>query len=118
MTYKTSIMKTFAISVVLVFLLMGTLTNAHAYKGKYTSGKSKDWDGMSNVWTTYSGGGNSSETVKLIVKQQSGANIGSKTVGCTVDQLVQHICWGQPLLQRWGIVDVKSSIYHQPGFYS
>ena len=101
---------------VLVVMLMFTLTVASAAQGDWKSSTKYDMNGASQVYTTYTGGGNSAETVHLVVKMSTGGTVGQKTVGATVDQKVEHTCWGQPLKNRYGIVEISSKAYHNPGF--
>lgn len=102
----------------LAIMLMLTLTVATAAQGNWTSSTKYDVNGVSQVYTTYTGGGNDSETVHLVVKMSTGGTVGQKTVGATIDQKVEHTCWGQPLKNRYGKVEISSSAYHSPGFDS
>lgn len=111
-------LKQIGVSTLLVLMLMVTVTVANATQGTWTSGKKWDANGVSTVYTTYTGGGNSSETVHLVVKMATGGTVGQKTVGATMNQKVEHTCWGQPMKDRYGIVEISDSAYHAPGFNS
>lgn len=97
-----------------VFML--TLTGANAAKGNWTSSYKYDLNGLSTVYTTYNKGGNSAESVHLKVQMATGGTVGEKTVGATQGQKVEHTCWGQPLKDRRGIVEISANAEHSPGF--
>lgn len=114
---KNSIFKGLALSAFFACTLFAGLINVEAYQGNWTSSKSTDYNGLSEVWTTYTGGGNESETVGLYVKySRDGSNVGYKTVGCTEDQQVSHYCWGDLNRDKYGYVKIGSDCYHNPGF--
>lgn len=117
MEKKKNIIKVIALSGFLVFTLFATITNADAAKGSWTSAKGTDWNGLSEVWTTYTGGRNDAETVGLYVRySRDHSNVGYKSVGCKVDQKVSHMCWGELNRDKYGYIAINKACYHNPGF--
>lgn len=115
----TNLLKKTIIPFVFMFLFIATLTTVNAARGNWGSSHVFDLNGVSEVGTTYTGGGNPSETVRLdIVYELDLALIGTKTVGCTIDQKVSHVAWGTPFQFRRGSVYINSVAYHNPYFNS
>lgn len=104
-------------SSLLVCALFLTMTNADAAKGNWTSAKATDLNGLSEVWTSYSGGRQSAEVVDLYVKySRDHSTVGYKSVGCKVNQKVSHMCWGAINRDKYGQVKINASCWHSPGF--
>ena len=99
-----------------LFLIM-TLTTVSAYSGSWQSSTYFDLNGVSTVYTTYINGGGNAETFTLSVKRPGGSVTGSKTVGASEDQFIEHTCWGN-VGDKYGLVEPKNgkAIAHSPGF--
>lgn len=114
---RNFIFKTIITSVLLSCLLFVTITSANAAKGNWKSTKGTDWNGLSEVWTTYTGGGNPAEVIDLYVKySRDNSTVGFKSVACKVDQKVSHMCWGLLNRDKYGYIEIGSNCYHSPGF--
>lgn len=112
--FKIAIFSAFAFAVLLQAMMVS------ASVGNWTSAKSKDMNGVSTVWTTMASrtdGGNAS-TFTLKVRFGAGGTAGSKTVGATINQKVEHTCWGEPFRDRYGEVLTDNQASHTPGFNS
>lgn len=117
MLKRMNYFKVFVLSGFLIITLFATITNAGAYQGNWKSPKATDWNVLSEVWTTYAGGGNDSEVVQLYVKySKDGSNVGYRSVAVKKDQKVSHKCWGNLNRDKYGYVGIKQSCYHTPGF--
>lgn len=117
MKRNKKIIKGFVFTGFLAFSLFATITNANAAQGNWTSSKGTDLNGLSEVWTTYVGGRNDSETVGLYVKySRDHSNVGYKSVGCKVDQTVSHKCWGSLNRDKYGYIKINKECFHNPGF--
>lgn len=115
----TNLLKKTVVPFAFMFLFIVTLTTVNAANGNWGSTMQYDLNGASEVGTTYTGGGNPSETVKLdIVYELNLQLIGTKTVGCAIDQKVSHTAWGTPFQFRRGNVYIRSVAYHNPYFNS
>ena len=102
---------------VFMFIIFLFVDKVSAAYGSWDSSVRRDYNGMSEVGTTYTGGMGSSRSIKLKVRTKNYMSVGERTIGCAVDQRVSHICWGQPMTERFGTVLPGVEAYHSPFFY-
>ena len=99
-----------------LMILFTFASSVRAYYGSWTSNTAYAIYGASQVGTTYAGGAGDAVMVVLTIKLSSGDTVGTKTVGATIDQRVEHIAWGAPFTNRYGIVSIRG--YHLPWFHA
>lgn len=105
------------------FMLMGLfflgINTVTASEGAWSSDGRVDFNGISEVGTSYTGGGNGvSHDFFLQVKYHpNGYSVGSATKTIEMDEMASHKCWGDPMFYKNGYVNpYNSGVSHLPWF--
>lgn len=86
--------------------------SAKNWIGTWTSYTFSDLNGVSEVGTTYLSA--PAAYYDLYVKTGKHSNVGHKAGTVGQNEKIEHICWGQPLLARYGVVVIEG--IHSPWF--
>ena len=106
----------FSFATMMMFFV--SITKIGAWEGYWSSDGRVDLNGLSEVGTTYAGGGWSSHTFLLkVAYYPNGYSVGSATKTIEKDSSASHMCWGDPMFYKYGIVDpYNANVAHLPWF--
>lgn len=101
-------------------LVLAMSISVAAAETSWTSNSYVDWDGVSQVGTTYNSGGEATAVMRVLYGDHT--EVGYIKIGLTNGQTYGHYCWGTPLQARYGTVrltnNYSGSISHDPWFHA
>ena len=113
-TMKNNLSKTIKMAVVPMAafaIMISASSGASAFHGVWASSYQWDANGTSNVWST---NWDTERWVEVSVQRAGESSMGNKTIYLQEGQKNNLIMWGQPFLDRRGVVFHGGS--HGPGF--